>query len=243
MTEQQIEELIQKYANGTADKEETRKLMDWYQHAFRETEWLSPDPQEKEKVHDRMLRRLQAETGSGKGRVISFPWLKAAAIVILFLSVAAWLVFFQPFSPSYVTATNPSQKIQLIRLPDNSEVWLNANSTLRYSKKFQKDRHLQLTGEAHFKVTHNPAHPFVVDAGDIRTTVLGTSFTVKAYASAAVTSVSVTSGRVKVDHDKKELAVLTPAQQLRYDRTNQDFNLASIDTNIVTSWTKGRLQF
>lgn len=41
-----------------------------------------------------------------------------------------------------------------ITLPDNSKVWLNENSILKYPEHFTKEkRELHLTGEAYFEVT------------------------------------------------------------------------------------------
>lgn len=67
-------------------------------------------------------------------------------------------------------------------LPDNSEVWLNAGSTLRYTNDFGiNDRQLELTGEAYFSVISNAQKPFIVKANDVSVRALGTKFNVKAY--------------------------------------------------------------
>jgi ferric-dicitrate binding protein FerR (iron transport regulator) len=214
MTEQNIEELIQKYASGTARDEEIQKLMDWYRDSPDEVHWTSPDPKEKQKVYDRMFNRMQKEIFGGSRRIISFHWSRVAAILVLFLGIAALLVYLKPFSQAYITFSNPSGSIQMIQLPDSSYVSLNANSTLRYAKYFKKRRSLELTGEGYFKVTHDPSHPFIVKAGNVNVTVMGTSFNIKAYPSMPTTAISVITGIVKVDHEKKELGLLSPMEQL-----------------------------
>jgi len=164
-------------------------------------------------------------------------------VLILVLGIAALLNYLKPFSPAYISIANPSGKIQMVQLPDSSHVWLNASSTIRYAKKFNQTRDLELDGEAFFQVTHDPQHPFIVKTGDLRTTVLGTSFNVKAYRTGLTTSISVVSGKVKVDNNTRELGVLTPSTQLQFDRQQQTVKIATIDTNAVSAWRKGKLQF
>src|SRR4030095_9615932 len=137
MTEKNIEKLIQKYGDGTAREDEIKKLIDWYSDFPGEVNWVSPDTGEKQKVYDRMLNRMQKEIHAERKSVVLFSWLKVAAVLMLFLGIAALLVFYKPFSPSYLTVNNPSGKIQLVQLPDGSRVSLNANSRLRYAKDFK----------------------------------------------------------------------------------------------------------
>ena len=243
MTEQNIEELIQKYASGTAREEEIQKLMDWYRDSLGEAHWVSADPAERLKVQNRMLNRMQKEIRVKLPRVVSFHWTKMAAILVLFLGIAALLVYLKPFSAAYITVANPSGKVQTVQLPDSSFVSLNANSTLKYTTNFKSNRSLELSGEGFFKVSHDPSHPFTVNAGDLQTTVLGTAFNIKAYPSMPTTAITVINGSVRVNHENKDLGVLSPSDQLRYDRSQQRAGLATIDTNSVLAWTKGQLQF
>lgn len=64
-----------------------------------------------------------------------------------------------------------------IILPDGSEVWLNAESSLEFPKQFiGQTRELQLQGEAYFNVKHDKKHPFVVSSQFLSTAVYGTEF-------------------------------------------------------------------
>jgi transmembrane sensor len=245
MTEKYVEELIQKYAEGTASKEEIQKLMNWYNLSpIGDVHWHVTDPEEKKKVYNRMLQRLKKEIAPGKVRVFNLQWAQIAAILVLIIGAAIIIIQFSaPFSKSYITVTNQFGKIQLVRLPDSSIVWLNASSTLSYVKSFKEQRELKLEGEAYFEVTHDTKHPFTVDAGGVQTTVLGTSFNIKAYESANTTAISVVTGKVKVISNAKDLAVLTPSMQLQFNRKDQTVNTTTIDSNYVLSWKKGMLQF
>jgi ferric-dicitrate binding protein FerR (iron transport regulator) len=81
-------------------------------------------------------------------------------------------------------------------LPDGTRITLNGKSKLTCPESFDDHyRETDLTGEAFFEVTHDPAHPFIVHAGSADIRVLGTSFVVKS--SGNRTEVSVSEGRVR----------------------------------------------
>jgi len=65
-----------------------------------------------------------------------------------------------------------------VRLPDNSEIILNADSRITYSEKnWDKERSISLQGEAFFKVAKG--QKFTVATNDGLVTVLGTQFNVE----------------------------------------------------------------
>lgn len=96
------------------------------------------------------------------------------------------------------TVVVPEGKDHRMTLPDGTEVWLNANSSITYPEKFDgKMRMVKITGEVYFKVKHDSSHPFVVGAGEIETKVLGTEFNVEAYSQSAP-HVTLVEGSVEV---------------------------------------------
>lgn len=245
MPEQYIEELIQKYTDGTASNEEVQALMHWYRSAsIEEVPWPAADSSAKQDIRRRMLNRLQHSIFTKPAQIFNIPWSRVAALLVLLLGVTAILVYYvQPVSKSYITVTNPSGKIQLVNLPDNSTVWLNASSTIRYVKDFAQTRDIALEGEAYFTVTPDAKHPFTVEAGGVQTRVVGTAFNIKAYGPSNTTTITVIDGKVKVSDDSTGLALLTPAMQLQFDRLYRTAKTVVIDTNSVLAWQKGRLQF
>ena len=67
-------------------------------------------------------------------------------------------------------------------LPDGTNVWLNAGTSLRYPVAFKgKSREVELNGEAYFEVSKSEK-PFVVKTDRCDVEVLGTTFDVEAYA-------------------------------------------------------------
>ncbi len=244
MTEHKLEELIQKYADGTATEAEVRQLMDWYDSSPVEAvPWLTTNPNEQQQLYDRMLHRLQKEVAPQRSKLIHFSWMKVAAVFIVVIGIAFLALRLLNTSESFVAVANPSGKIQLVQLPDGSKVWLNAASTLKYAKEFKNNRQLQLQGEAYFDVTPDADHPFSIEAGGVETTVLGTAFNIKAYEEDELTEISVVKGRVGVANDSKQLAVLTPQMQLKFERASQKANTIKVDTSSIIAWRKGQLLF
>ncbi|MBK6830836.1 MAG: DUF4974 domain-containing protein [Flavobacteriales bacterium] len=78
-------------------------------------------------------------------------------------------------------------------------------------------RKVTLEGEAYFEVAKDASHPFVIDAGDVEVTVLGTAFTVTAFDTAKSVIVRVREGRVQVV-GRSDTLVLTAGQRARFDK-------------------------
>lgn len=160
------------------------------------------------------------------------PFLKVAAAVLLLVS-AGLLIKYKWTSPSSepisIAATDSqirstitaSDKHQLVKLPDGSTVILNQNSKLEYPAVFGKTREVVLTGEGYFDVKHDPEKSFIVRTGKIKTTVLGTAFNIKAYSNEEKVTVTVTRGKVSVQDQKQTLGVITPNQQLVFNKTEE----------------------
>ena len=108
----------------------------------------------------------------------------------------------QSAMPSVILMTTPRGKDYHLTLADGTRVWMNADSQLEFPEQFNGARRtVRLHGEAYFEVAKDRRHPFVVETDYLTTTVLGTSFNVRAYSQndAVVAlvegSVSVKSGR------------------------------------------------
>jgi ferric-dicitrate binding protein FerR (iron transport regulator) len=93
-------------------------------------------------------------------------------------------------------------------------VWLNANSKITYPSKFKKgERNVSLQGEAFFKVAHDAARPFTVNAKGYRVQVLGTEFDVLAY-DGENCEVNLLRGKVHVLTPDNKVADLNPGERV-----------------------------
>ena len=129
-------------------------------------------------------------------------------------------------------------------LPDSSEVWLNAGSTILYPETFAKDKRLViLNGEAYFSVQKDTASPFIVEVPQLSVKVLGTKFNVKAYPGDEKITTTLTSGKVEVSVQSQPPRILKPNEQLTYDKKSSDIHISVIDTHDTNSWVVGKLIF
>ena len=86
-----------------------------------------------------------------------------------------------------------------LKLSDGTQVWLNAESSIRYPAMFTgKERRVELIGEAYFEIVHNEAQPFVVQIDGMEIHDLGTAFNVNAYADEPVVTTSLVHGKVEL---------------------------------------------
>ena len=95
-------------------------------------------------------------------------------------------------------ATKKGSK-SFIKLPDGSQVWLNADSKLTFKENFgDKTREISLNGEAFFDVFHDADHPFIIHTGKVDIKVLGTTFNIRNYALDKTMEATLIKGKIEV---------------------------------------------
>jgi ferric-dicitrate binding protein FerR (iron transport regulator) len=139
------------------------------------------------------------------------------AAVWIGVIVISTLFYFQLRRPSkalMVAATVAHGKPQMKTLPDGSVVWINAGSKISY-KEEQNSISVYLSGEAYFKVKHDPGRSFVVHAGNIAVKALGTAFNVLAYPGEGHVEATLIEGKVQVTMDEKpdQKIILAPNEK------------------------------
>lgn len=176
---------------------------------------------------------------------LAHPYTKAAAVVLLFISVAYYL-FIQHTSEHIQYASNYAELIN-IDLPDGSQVTMNANSTLDFQDhwKDEEPREVWLQGEAFFEVRHKANNqPFIVHTNDVNIEVLGTEFGVNTRRQK--TQVVLNSGQVKLNSDKnqdvKDL-IMAPGELIEVSDTEKAFTRKVVDPEMYTAWRNNLLIF
>lgn len=142
----------------------------------------------------------------------------------------------------YHTLNIPRGGEYQLKLEDGTLVWLNSETQLRYPITFgKKERRLYLEGEAYFQVNKDPGRPFVVCAGGIDVTALGTEFNVLTTEDG--TEATLVEGSVKINTDQGETQILSPSQQAVYDRASRSVEVRPVNTALYTSWKDGYYAF
>ncbi|GAB5522600.1 MAG: DUF4974 domain-containing protein [Roseivirga sp.] len=183
-----------------------------------------------------------------KGRRNGFSFLKIAA-TLLILAVGGYFVINnlsdevdQNNLMEHISANTGMNEFEL---PDGTSVKLNASSKLVYDKNFGIDnRNVTLLGQADFDVTRNENLPFIIEAGQSRVEVLGTSFDVAAYPNKEVKLV-VTEGTVSFSSLKKEgvKEILTQGQQAIIDIAGESIEVSEVANDNFKSWWTREFKF
>ena len=129
-------------------------------------------------------------------------------------------------------------------LSDGTRVWLNAETELDFPVEFLgNERVVRLAGEAYFEVRRDENRPFIVEAGGVRTRVLGTSFDVKAYANEESVSTTLVTGKVEVRAGNGEPVVLTPAMRSVWRPADGKMRVERVSVDKVMAWRDGLFLF
>jgi len=183
--------------------------------------------------------RTSETTTTRSGHLFQKSWMKTAAVFILVTSAALLIyiirsetnlgVYQQVAKGNNINqAINHTDSPKMVRLTDGSLAILQPGSSLTYPTLFdEKQRLVQLSGEAYFEIAHNLKKPFLVQTRQITTKVLGTSFTVEAFDDDEYAKVAVATGKVSVtinsDSQQSKAMSLLPNEELTYQQHNTSF--------------------
>jgi ferric-dicitrate binding protein FerR (iron transport regulator) len=143
-------------------------------------------------------------------------------------------------STSYNTIFTPAGGTYKVILPDNTTVWLNAKSSLRYPTNFTGgQRQVEMNGEAYFEVAKNKAMPFIVKAGDMNIRVLGTHFNVQDYSDEKSRQTTLLEGSIALKA-VDGFVVLRPGEQAS---VINKMKVTKVDTDEVVAWKDGYFSF
>lgn len=126
-------------------------------------------------------------------------------------------------------------------LADGTRVWLNAESTLRFSYPFDSLRTVYLDGEAYFEVAHNAAKPFEVKTEENTLRVLGTKFNARAYKEQPY-QVTLLEGKVQISNGI-DTEILVPNKQLNQPSEAKTYEVIPVNAKLYSAWTKGVFEF
>lgn len=218
-------------------------------------EWLSRHPEQHENARkaEKLLHILTAKTDPDKKlknwnilkeeqlsknvknaspaipdkRKVRFKRFRvAAAIVLLILGGGAvFLLTDHKKEGQFFTYETVSGEKREVVLPDETRVWLNADSKIIYNKNFEHSgkREVTLTGEAYFKVQKAHNFPFIIHANALNIEVLGTELNVRAYSQALTTSTTLIRGAVQLyfADDPNHKIRLKPKEKFTYSNRKE----------------------
>lgn len=188
-----------------------------------------------------LLKRIEPRKRIDYRRVVWTAASAAAILCLVFGGVGYWHYAVSQ-QVSYLEASTTYGEHKEIRLPDGTELILNACSYVRYPDRFVgEERRIDLDGEAFFRVSHNEEQPFIVKSHSFDVKVLGTCFNVKSYSSDEVVSVDVESGKVQVDMPEAMMR-LKANEQVLINTVSGDY-VKQREEHTVAVWRSGSLRF
>lgn len=247
----EFKSLLNKFQSGNCDLEELRHLEEMFLDAgisgnikstmLNEISDFEKAGSGKDADYDQLFRSIQkiiSEQQSNKRTInLRFNAVRIAAIVVVAFILGGTLSYFLlrneiKSTASFCEVTAPLGSTSEIILPDDSRVWLNAGSKIRYSTTFnQNDRLLFLEGEGYFKVAKNQKLPFIVDAFGFEVKAIGTEFNVKAYKDDATIETTMVEGKVTLQHSTEDIlegVYLTPNQKATFYKTEETLTVEVI---------------
>lgn len=254
-----MQEIITKYLEGHASKEEQLKLLEWmrdkknqldfhryklvWKNSLKENQFPGNGEESWNKLQAQLLQKSY-NRWQGSWKINQF--FKYAAIFFFVISLGGLAYFLSDFSKhtkeSFTTVIAENGQISKVELPDGSLVWLNSGSKISYCNNFAyNNRDVNLLGEAYFNITKNEDLPLIVNCEDLQVKVLGTRFNVKAYQRSNYIGIVLEEGAVELLNKQIESfsCKLKSGERARYDKSNMELNVSNVNTTKFTAWKEG----
>ncbi len=173
------------------------------------------------------------------------PWerVAAAAGAAAVVGLGSLALLEQRTPPDSITVAKleaPPRVNQNSVLPDGSHVDLAAGSAVAIDYDRDMRRLKMQDGTAFFRVKQDKERPFVVQAGPLSVTAVGTAFNVRRNGQRVVVTVEEGVVRIDKESDKSSLQA-TAGYRLTYDADSREARLTPVNPAAELAWREGRL--
>lgn len=252
---------IYKTLDNTAKPEEAREVVRWFAtsegQSFlsdlidKDENMINPETAHEhieqviptKEMYEQIRKRIQK-------RSLKRFLFNAAAIFIPLLLIAGLYVELNSrvdlFSTSeYNEIYVPAGEQLQFMFQDGSRVYLNAESRLRYPRKFGlSERKVELEGQGFFEIEKNKNRPFIVDMQVLKVKVTGTSFDTKAYSEEKMISVSLENGSVELEGARFKTFNIQPGEQVIYNKETGRYQIIRPEEiSNASAWKEKKLIF
>lgn len=209
--------------------------------------WPRPDELAPANVNAREIvtphRAVASERGAPRARVRRSLWYGLSAAASIVLVLAMFLIGRHSFDSVERLATSRGEQQSAV-LPDGSRVELGGATSVALD--FTPERRLVIAdeGEVFYRVQKDPERPFIVQAGPVKVTAVGTAFSIRREGDTV--SVVVAEGIVDVANANGDASAAVRAkagERVRYDRGELSPAPMPVSTTIATAWRRGQLRF
>lgn len=250
--------LIKDYILGKCSDRELSQLHEWLsetpenEDALFRAEFLYRQGKGRRPLSGKALDKAEAElfgeihryeTRRTTTRHLSILRYAAVGLLVLVGGVVALWNYYGRTEMIHITAS--ATKAMELTLPDHSKVWLNKNGSISYPKAFNgKERRIELSGEALFSVTKNPARPFIVSSHGVSARVLGTVFNFNTLCKNNHEEVSLLEGSLEItgNHGEGKI-VIQPNQKAIIDKARHTMEVKDVYAPLEAVWHDGMIPF
>lgn len=236
-------QLLYKFFAGKATNKQKEAIKQWSENSKENFETLC---RERKLFDAGILLADESFLHHSETRTKSIVWkwvdyaVRAAAVFFLIITSVTLYKYHRLSENSYAMQTihvPAGQRINLV-LADGTSVWLNSNTKFNYPSVFtEKQREVELDGEAYFEVSPDKDKPFSVHTSKGAIKVLGTHFNLEAYSNTDVLRTSLFEGKVQVKLKGNKI-YLKPNQMVScYE--NGKIQLETIDYYDQFRWREG----
>ncbi|BBE18111.1 anti-sigma factor [Aquipluma nitroreducens] len=256
-----IDQLIANRLLGTISDEENLFLDDWIKQSIENQRLYSEQKrlwnlfeihQKVQKIDERKAYQTISDQLFIKKKVNVFGWIQRIAAILLLPVIIASVYYFylgkgnhNQFSTVYNTVETPLGMRSSLTLPDGTQVWLNAGSSISYPVLFADNyRKVSLSGEAYFEVKKNKKWPFIVSAKNMDIIVSGTTFNCNAYPENNQIQTVLVEGAISLTNNSATVNVLmTPGELATFNSSDQKVTKIKTDLQKYVAWKSGKLMF
>ena len=258
ITQEEINSLINKYLEGSANESDLRNLVNWLKSDNQNVKhfnevcavWESIPGYRHEAQTQNALERLNKRIQKYEASKMSSGQIRSplkytaqlwryAAVVLFFICISALVYIISNKQPQsnkddYYTVIAPKNQKSRLVLSDGTKIWLNCGSSLKFKTIYgDKTRDVYLDGEAYFEVARNQRKPFLVHASSVTVKALGTRFNVKCYSDDNTIETTLVEGKVEVSGKKSSAShynsvFLAPNEKAIFNRANSELYISKM---------------
>lgn len=237
-------EILKKVLSGSMNGEERKSISEQdpvMRHLKKQWDDPTNDLSLSPSARERLLGRITKRINNPKTVMLRWRYFGVVASLAILVSLGYWFAGNGQSDPQIVYVVSAGrQSMEAFYLPDGSHVSLNAGSKLTYPEHFSgKYREISLSGQAFFKVHHDPQHPFIVKTKTMDVKALGTSFEIFTVDSASYTEMILTEGAVEVstkrDEGEGDVYLVKPDEKLAYEM-NGEAKIEKVDAKQYSAW-------
>jgi transmembrane sensor len=248
MEKTEFDLLMERYVSGKVSQQERVKIDAWLDAMGTED---NTDLELTKEEEDRIFQKITSSLTSVEDMAALKPKRKtrpdqwiiriAATLAIIAVSYAVW-VYVTPSENQHEIVSNKG--VDKIILNDGSLVWLKDEISKVSYYESEGVRFAKFEGEALFEIAKDANHPFMIECGNAKVKVLGTSFSLKTNVDQV--ELTVLTGKVNFSSSANQEGIDVLPQEKAIYKNNGTFEKLTAnqqDLNSITVNTDYIMQF